>query len=72
MPKLFRRLADCLSLQAPDDVDLAGFSAFLTACNDRLFTVPDGHATTLDTLVQITGQQVVLTVSPERNVFLER
>ena len=71
LPKLFRRLADYLSLQAPDDVDLAGFGALLAARNDRLFTVPDGHATSLDTLVQTTGQKVTLTVWPERIVFLE-
>lgn len=71
LPKLFRRAADYLSLQAPDDVDLSGFEAFLAARDDRLFTVPDGHATGLDTLVQVTGQQVTLTVPPERIVFLE-
>ena len=71
LPKLFRRLADYLTLQAPDDVDLAGFGAFLAARDDRLFTVPDGHATNLDTLVQVTGQQVTLTVPPEQIVFLE-
>ncbi len=71
LPKLFRRAADYLSLQAPDDVDLAGFEAFLAVRDDRLFTVPDGHATGLDTLVQVTGQQVTLTVPPERIVFLE-
>lgn len=70
LPKLFRRLADYLRLQAPDDVDLGGFAAFLAARNDRLFTIPDGHATGLDTLVQVTGQQVTLTVPPERIVFL--
>lgn len=71
LPKLFRRLADYLSLQAPDDVDLGGFAAFLAARDDQLFTIPDGHATGLDTLVQVTGQQVTLTVPPERIVFLE-
>jgi len=63
LPKLFRRLADYLSLQAPDDVDLGGSAAFL-ARDDQLFTIPDGHATGLDTLVQVTGQQVILTVRP--------
>lgn len=71
LPKLFRRLADYLSLQPPDDVDLAGFAAYLAARNDRVFTVPDGRATGLDSLVQIVGQQVTLTVPPERIVFLE-
>lgn len=71
LPKLFRRLADYLSLQPPGDVDLAGLKASLAARNDRLFTVPDGQATSLDTLVSVTGQQVALTVPPERLVFLE-
>lgn len=71
LPKLFRRLADYLSLQAPDDVELTGFAAFLAARNDRLFTTPDGHSTGLDTLVQVRSQQVTLTVPPERIVFLE-
>jgi hypothetical protein len=71
LPKLFRRLAHHLGLQALDDVDLAGFSAFLAARDDRLSTVPDGHATALDTRVRVDGQQVVMTVPPERIVFLE-
>lgn len=71
LPKLFRRLADYLSLQPAGDVDLAGFPAFLAARDDRLFTVPDGHATSLDTLVTVAGPDVALTVPPERIVFLE-
>lgn len=71
LPKLFRRLTDYLSLQAPDDVDLSGFASFLAARNDRLFTIPDGQATGLDTLVRVDGQRVTLTVPPERIVFLE-
>ena len=41
LPELFRRLADHLSLQPPDDVDLAGFG--------RVPRRPR-HATALDTL----------------------
>lgn len=39
--------------------------------NDRLFTVPDGHATEFETLVSVKRQTVNLTVEPERIVFIE-
>jgi endonuclease YncB( thermonuclease family) len=71
LPKLFRRLADYLTLDEPDSVDLGGFPAFLEAKNDRLFTVPDGHATSLDTLTKVQDQTVTLTVPPEQIVFIE-
>lgn len=73
LPKLFRRLAEYLALEADQtSVDLAQFPAFLAAHADQLFTVPDGHATTLDTLTQVTGQTVRLTVPPEQIVFAEK
>ncbi|MCK9894953.1 nuclease [Frankia sp. AgB32] len=77
LPKLFRRLAEYLSLDETGGVDLTGFPAFLTTLDDRLFTVPTGQATALDTLVTVTdnpsgaGQTVTLTVPPEQTVFLE-
>ncbi|WP_163553879.1 nuclease [Candidatus Frankia alpina] len=77
LPKLFRRLAEYLALDETGGVDLAGFGDFLAAGDDRLFTVPAGQATTLDTLVTVrtdraTGQEkVTLTVAPEHLVFLE-
>jgi len=73
LPKLFRRVAEYLALEADQtSVDLAQFPGFLAAHADALFTVPDGHATTLDTLVEVTGQTVRLTVPPERIVFAEK
>jgi len=73
LPKLFRRLAEYLALEADQtSVDLAQFQGFLAAHADALFPVPDGHATTLDTLVQVTGQTVRLTVPPERIVFADK
>lgn len=69
LPKLFRRLAEYLS--GTSDVSLTGFGAFLAAHHDRLFTVPDGHATELDTLVEVKRQTLRLTVAPEQIVFLE-
>jgi hypothetical protein len=71
LPKLYRRLADYLVLDDTGGVDLAGFSGFLAARDDPLFTLPDGLATNLDTLVQVRRQTVHLTVPPEQIVFLE-
>ncbi|MEO6701877.1 MAG: thermonuclease family protein [Jatrophihabitantaceae bacterium] len=70
MPKLFRRLAEYLVAE-PGSASLAGFSAFLSAHNDRLFTVPAGQATALDTLVDVQGQSVRLSLPPEQIVFNE-
>jgi endonuclease YncB( thermonuclease family) len=72
LPKLFRRLADYLTLDEPHSVSLAAFSAFLEVSDDRLFTVPAGQATRLDTLVERKGQTLRLTVPPEQIVFLEK
>jgi endonuclease YncB( thermonuclease family) len=71
LPKLFRRLAEYLTLDEPTNVSLAGFPAFLKADNDQLFTVPAGQATHLDTLVERKGQTLRLTLPPEQIVFLE-
>jgi endonuclease YncB( thermonuclease family) len=71
LPKLFRRLAGYLTLDEPKKVSLAGFPAFLKASNDKLFTVPAGQATQLDTLVQRKGQTLKLILPPEQIVFQE-
>jgi endonuclease YncB( thermonuclease family) len=77
LPKLFRRLAEYLTMDETGGVDLSGFRDFLATGHDRLFTVPAGQATTLDTLVTVTeradgsGQTVTLAVPPEHIVFLE-
>jgi hypothetical protein len=71
LPKLFRRLAEYLTLDEPGKVSLAGFPAFLQTSNDRLFTVPAGQATHLDTLIQRRGQTLKLTLAPEQIVFQE-
>jgi hypothetical protein len=52
-------------------VDLVQFPAFPAVYADQLFTVPDGDATTLDTLIELSGQTVRLTVPLERLVFAE-
>jgi len=71
LPKLFRRLAEYLTLDEPKNVSLAGFPAFLQASADRLFTVPAGQATHLDTLVLRKGQTLKLSLPPEQIVFQE-
>jgi hypothetical protein len=71
LPKLFRRLEDYLALDETGGASLAGFAHYLDTRDDRLFTVPDGHATELATLVDVKRQTVKLTVEPERIVFIE-
>ena len=71
MPKLFRRLAEYLALDDTGGVDLSGFKAFLQAKADRLFTIPHGQATQLDTLIDQTGQTLRLTLRPEQIIFIE-
>jgi endonuclease YncB( thermonuclease family) len=71
LPKLFRRLAEYLTLDDTGGVDLSGFLAFLDAKADKLFTIPTGHATHLDTLIEVTGQHLRMTLPPEQIVFIE-
>jgi hypothetical protein len=71
VPKLFRRLAEYLSLDEAGTVNLAGFPAFLAVQNDRLFTVTAGQATSLNTLVARRGPTLQLTTPPEQIVFRE-
>ncbi|MFD0688588.1 thermonuclease family protein [Actinomadura fibrosa] len=70
LPKLFRRLADYLALGAGDP-SLDGFHDFLAARDDRLFVISDGHATGLDTIVEVTGRTVRMTRACEDLIFLE-
>jgi hypothetical protein len=70
LPKLFRRLCDYLAINA-GSADLAGFKSFLSARPDRLFIIPDGHVTDFETVVDVSGQTVRLTRSPQNLIFLE-
>jgi hypothetical protein len=72
LPKLFRRLAEFLSLDETGSASLAGFRAFLAQHDDRLFTVPAGQSTGFDTLVHVRGRHVRLTLAPEHIVFVEK
>ncbi|WP_199785810.1 MULTISPECIES: hypothetical protein [Actinomycetes] len=71
LPKLFRRLADYLSLDETGGVSLAGFADYVDTRNDQLFTIPDGHATELSTLLSVRRQTLKLTTPPEQIVFQE-
>jgi endonuclease YncB( thermonuclease family) len=72
LPKLFRRLAEFLSLDETGSASLRGFRAFLAQHDDRLFTVPAGQSTGFDTLVRVRGRHVRLTVPPQQIVFVEK
>jgi endonuclease YncB( thermonuclease family) len=72
LPMLFRRLVDYLGLEEPGGVNLSGFPAYLAARDDRLVTVPEGHVTGFDSLVEVQQQNVRLTLPLERLVFFER
>jgi endonuclease YncB( thermonuclease family) len=71
LPKLFRRLVDYLNLNG-DDPSLAGFKDHLAQQDDRLYVIPTGEKTGLDTLVEVSGQKVRLTRRPEELVFDEK
>ncbi|MCB5180212.1 thermonuclease family protein [Streptomyces antimicrobicus] len=71
LPKLFRRLADYLTLGAGDP-SLGGFGAFLDQRADRVLVLPRGQFTGLSTVVEVDGQSVRLSVPPEDLVFEER
>ncbi len=72
LPKLFRRLAEFLSLDESGSASLRGFRAFLAQHDDRLFTVPAGQATGLHTLVRVRGAHVRMTIAPQQVVFVEK
>lgn len=72
MPKLFRRLAEYLELDTSGGASLDRFASFLETSDDRLFTIPDGHATSFDTLVHVRRQRLRLITLPEHIVFLEK
>ena len=72
LPKLFRRLAEFLSLDGSGAAALDGFRDFLEASADVVRVLPDGPTTTLADLVRVDGRRVALTVPPERLVFSEK
>ncbi|MFB7717335.1 thermonuclease family protein [Nocardia sp. NPDC056100] len=71
LPKLFRRLAEYLAADT-SAVDMSHFDQFLAAHGDELYTLDTGHSTHLDTLVEVRGSRVRLTVAPEDIIFREK
>jgi len=71
LPKLFRWLAESLTLDETGKVSLNRFPAFVAAHDDRLFTVPAGQGHQLRHLVTCRAQTLNLTLPPEQIVFLE-
>jgi hypothetical protein len=67
LPKLFRRIISYIGTGGSID----GFVEFLAANPDPVLSLETGHFTNLDTFVQVTGQEVKLTVEPEKLVFVE-
>ena len=65
LPKLFRRLAEYL--QAGGAV--AGFDVFLQRRAEGVIVIPDVHATHFDTVVEVEGEVVKMTVRPEDLIF---
>ncbi len=72
-PKVFRRLVDYLDLEGcGDGINLNGFPDYLQARGDELFTIPDGHVTHLDSLIEVRRNVLRMTVPVASIVFRER
>jgi hypothetical protein len=67
LPKLFRRLANYFEAGGT----AAGFKEFLEAGNEGITILPEGHFTHFDTVVEVDGEEIKMSVLPERLVFAE-
>jgi hypothetical protein len=67
LPKLFRRLAEYLDGGGV----VAGFKQYLEARGDLVTILPTAHFTHFDTVVEVSGETVRLTVPPEDLIFEE-
>lgn len=65
MPKLFRRLTE--HLQGGGSV--SNFEQFLKSKQEEIFIIHTAHATHFDTVVEVVGETVRLTVPPEDIIF---
>ncbi len=68
LPKLFRRIVNFMG----DGGGIDGFKDYLAANPDPVLELKTGHFTHLDTFVEVTGNEVKLTVEPENLVFIEK
>ena len=67
MPKLFRRLAEYLEAGG----SVAGFEEFLEAKEEEIIVISTVHLTHFDTVVEVHGNTVRMTESPENLIFKE-
>jgi len=68
LPKLFRRLVDYLG----EGGEMNGFRDYLFARCEPLVRVQQVHSTRLDAVVDVKGDRVRLTESPENLIFLDK
>lgn len=72
-PKVFRRLVDYLELEGSGNgMNLGGFPDYLQVRGDELFTIPNGHVTHLDSLVEVRRNVLRVTVPVACIIFRER
>jgi hypothetical protein len=67
LPKLFRRIVSYIG----DGGGIDGFKDYLAANPDPVLELTNGQFTNLDTFIEVTRNQVKLTVEPENLVFME-
>lgn len=65
LPKLFRRLTDFLR----GGGSVEGFKSFLEALEEEIVILSTGHFTHFDTVSDVQGREVKMTVKPEEIVF---
>lgn len=68
LPKLFRRIINYMG----EGGSIDGFKEYLAANPDPVLELKTGHFTNFDTFVEVTGNEVKLTVEPEDLVFIEK
>ncbi|CAL1238945.1 hypothetical protein [Candidatus Methylocalor cossyra] len=68
LPKLFRRIVSFMGQGG----GIEGFKDYLADNPDPVLALKTGHFTNLDTFVEVTGNEVKLTVEPEGLVFIEK
>ena len=68
LPKLFRSIISFMG----DGGSIDGFKDYLAANPDPVMELKTGHFTHLDTFVEVTGNEVKLTVEPENLIFIEK
>jgi endonuclease YncB( thermonuclease family) len=65
LPKLFRRIAQYLE----GGGSIAGFKAFLREKDEGIYLISSGHYTHFDTVIEVEGDKVRMTVAPEDILF---